>query len=109
MKQTVKSYMVIELTFKDRSWVGEYLPNATRLARKHGGTFLSRTATLEKLEGDRALPHVLVILEFPSKEAAHAFLDDPEYAPFREARQAGSTSEMILAPGEDIGAGPPGG
>src|SRR5262245_29456943 len=36
--------------------------------------------------------HVRILLQFPSAEAAEAFVSDPEYAPHAKARQGGSHS-----------------
>lgn len=47
----------------------------------------------------------MVLMEFPSKEAAQAFHDDPDYKPFLEARLAGASGNMYLFANEDIAAG----
>ena len=72
---------------------------------KHGGSYLARTGNVERIEGDGELPSVAVILEWPSKESAEAFYNDPEYKPYLEMRLAGADNDMILVAGEDIAAG----
>ena len=98
-------YAVVEVTVSDDSWVADYLPNVTALVHKHGGKYLARTMTMEKVEGSRELPTVFVVIEWPSKEAAMAFYEDPEYQPHLQARLAGSHSEFVLIAGDDIADG----
>jgi uncharacterized protein DUF1330 len=38
----------------------------------------------------------------PSREAAQAFYECEEYQPYLRDRLAGSRSEMVLLPGEDV-------
>ncbi len=101
----MKYYAVVEVAITDDSWVADYLPNVTSLVHKHGGKYLARTMTMEKVEGSRELPTVFIVIEWPSKEAALAFYEDPEYQPYLQARLAGSQSEFSLIAGEDIAEG----
>ncbi len=101
----MKYYAVVEVAVTDESWVADYLPNVTALVQKHGGKYLARTMTMEKVEGSRELPTVFVVIEWPSKEAAMAFYEDPEYQPHLQARLAGSHSEFALIAGDDIADG----
>ncbi len=89
----------------DDSWVEDYLPAVTALVHKHGGNYLARTMTMERLEGEAELPSVFVIIEWPSKEAAQAFYADPEYQPYLQKRLAGAKNDFVLVAGEDIAAG----
>ena len=98
-------YAVVRVTLTDESWVEEYLPNVTALVDKHGGKYLARTMTMERLEGDAELPSVFVIIEWPTKAAAQAFYADPEYQPYLQNRLAGAKNDFVLVAGEDIAAG----
>jgi uncharacterized protein (DUF1330 family) len=97
----MKCYAVAEVVVTDRSWVKDYIEKVTPMVEAHGGRYLARTSRMEKLEGDRPLPHTFLILEFPSREAARAFYDSAGYRPFREARLAGSSGDFLLVDGED--------
>ncbi len=101
----MKYYAVVEVAVTDDSWVADYLPNVTALVHKHGGKYLARTMTMEKVEGSRELPTVFVVIEWPSKEAAMAFYEDPDYQVHLQARLAGSHSEFALIAGDDIADG----
>lgn len=101
----MKYYVVARVKIKDDSWVEAYLPAVTELVHKHGGDYLARTMTMESIEGDAELPSVFVIIEWPSKEAAIAFYNDPEYAPYLKSRLAGAENDLVLVAGEDIAVG----
>jgi len=101
----MKYNAVVRVTLIDESWVEAYLPAVTALVHQHGGKYLARTKTMERLEGGTELPSVFVIIEWPSKEAAQAFYADPEYRPHLEKRLAGAQNEFVLVAGEDIAVG----
>jgi len=94
-------YSVLEVTPTSDDWIPGYLPAANELVAKHGGRYLARTASHENLEGDREAPGLRIILEWPSKEAADAFMNDPDYAPHLHARTKGSVSHHALIEGKD--------
>jgi uncharacterized protein (DUF1330 family) len=98
----VKYYCIVELDTTEPSWVPAYIQNVTKMVEQRGGRYLARTSTLEKMEGGRALPQILVILEWPSKESAMDFYESEEYRPYRASRIAGAKNEFLLAAGEDI-------
>jgi uncharacterized protein (DUF1330 family) len=98
----VKYYCVVEVDTTDPSWVPAYVQNVTKLVEARGGRYLTRASALEKIEGERALPQILVILEWPSKESAIAFYASEDYRPYLASRIAGAKNEFLLAAGEDI-------
>ena len=98
-------YAVAKVTVKDDAWIPSYIETVTALVQQHGGKYLARTSNMDQLEGEQAAPDVFVIIEWPSKEAAEAFYNDPAYKPHLEKRIAGSDSEFTLVAGEDLMAG----
>ena len=42
-----------------------------------------------------------IVIEWPSREAALAFMSDPQYKPHLEARTRGSSSHHFLIEGKD--------
>ena len=94
-------YSVLAVTPTSEDWIPDYLPAANALVAKHGGKYLARTANHERLEGDGQEPALRIVLEWPSKEAAIAFMNDPEYVPHLKARTAGSVSHHALVEGKD--------
>jgi uncharacterized protein (DUF1330 family) len=97
----VKHYTVAELDVTDPSWVADYINDVTPMVESHGGRYLARTGRAELYEGERALPQVMLLIEWPSREAAEEFYESEEYRPYREARLAGSRGVFLLVAGED--------
>ena len=90
------AYIVAQLNVKNTNWQKEYGPKAGALVQKHGGKVLAGAGSvMERLEGQRALPSVMILLEFPSLEQAKAWYNDPEYAPMIHLRQTGAEAEIL--------------
>jgi uncharacterized protein (DUF1330 family) len=98
----MKYYCIAEIEITNRDWIPDYVANVTKMVEAHGGRYLARTAQVEKLEGDGDTPLFVLILEWPSREAAIGFYESEEYRPYRAARQGGSTSDFFLVAGEDV-------
>ncbi len=98
----MKYYAIIEVDITDPGWVAEYARNVTRLVERRGGRYLTRTSAVEKIEGQRKAPQIVVLMEWPSKEAAIAFYQSEEYRPYRQSRLQGACNEFLLVRGEDV-------
>lgn len=75
----------------------EYRKALPAVFQKHPATFLARQGRSEVLEGPQS--EGIVILEFPSYEAAQAWYHSPEYRAAREHRFQGGDYRFILAEG----------
>lgn len=95
----MKAYAIASVQMRNNSWLEQYAAKTATLVTKHGGRYLARGATMEKLEGVAPLPHVMVMIEFPSMAHARAWHSDPEYAPLLKLRQGGCDTEFILVEG----------
>lgn len=98
----MKYYAVVEIEVTDPGWVSAYIENVTKLVERHGGRYLARTSQVEKIEGERKVPPLSVIISWPSRESAIAFYQSEEYRPYRESRIRGARNEFLLVAGEDI-------
>lgn len=95
-------YSVLDVTPTTDTWVADYLPAAGKVMAKYGGKYLARTTSHERLEGSEGeTPALRIVIEWPSKEAAIDFMEDPEYVPHLEARTAGSVSNHFLIEAKD--------
>lgn len=94
-------YSVLEVTPTNNDWVADYIEPANRLVAQYGGKYLARTASHERLEGQGENAALRVIIEWPSKQAAINFMQDPEYLPHLQARTQGSVSQHFLVEGRD--------
>lgn len=101
----MKYYAVAEVYVTNSCWVGGYLASVNRIIAKHGGRYLARTSNYDVMEGSVAPHQTVILLEFPSREAAYSFYNSEEYRPFREARLCGSNSRFYFVAGEDIAGG----
>ncbi len=94
-------YSVLAVTPTSQDWIPDYIGTANALVVQHGGKYLARTSSHERLEGEGEDAALRIIIEWPSKEAAVAFMNDPTYKPHLEARTAGSNSHHFLIEGKD--------
>lgn len=93
------SYIIFEIDITDPSWGPEYAEKVGPLVAKHDGKLLIRSTDAVRLEGQRGQPTVVVVLEFPTREAAQAWHSDPEYKPLIDLRNTGSSAEALLVDG----------
>ena len=96
------AFIIASVLVTDDKWVPEYAARVHEIAAKHGGKYLSRSGNIEVLEGNSDELTLIALIQFPNKEAAKAFANDPEYAPFGKARQAGSKSTLLLIDDTDL-------
>ena len=100
-------YLIAEVKIKDDSWVPDYAARVHDIAARHGGKYLSRSGNISVLEGDAPHADVVALVQFPSLDAARAFAEDPEYAPFAAARKAGTESRLFVIDDTDLAGGVP--
>jgi uncharacterized protein (DUF1330 family) len=95
-------YMIADIKITDNKWVPAYAASVHELVHKHGGKYLSRSGNVETLEGNPPDTNLIALIQFPSTQAVKSFLADPKYAPFAEARKAGSESRFQLIDDTDL-------
>jgi NAD(P)H dehydrogenase (quinone) len=88
------AYMTVVMTVTDTSWIGEYVRHVPPIMQKYGGKPVTVSGPVEVLEGE-TIPSQIALFSFPSIEALKAFLADPDYLPWKQARQAGSTASIF--------------
>ncbi|WP_431858015.1 DUF1330 domain-containing protein [Azospirillum sp.] len=94
----MSAYLIVEADVHDPVAYDEYRKLSSEAVRKHGATFLVRGGAMHVLEGDWQ-PKRIVVLAFPSAEAAHAFYHSPEYEKARDARKHAAKLNIILVEG----------
>jgi uncharacterized protein (DUF1330 family) len=92
------AYVIADVEVTDAERYGEYSAQVSATLEPFGGRFLVRGGATEDIEGDWQ-PKRLVIIEFPSMDAAHGWYDSPEYQAILGIRQSGATTRLILAEG----------
>ena len=94
-------YLIANVKVNDDSWIPDYAANVHDIVHRHGGKYLSRSGNITTLEGKESTSNLVAVIEFPTEDALHAFVSDPDYAPFAEARQAGTDSHLIAIDATD--------
>ncbi|MBI5897879.1 MAG: DUF1330 domain-containing protein [Rhodocyclales bacterium] len=95
---TKRAYLVVDARSTDPERMVEYRRLSQIAVEVHGGRFLVRGASYVTLEGSWQ-PQRVVVVEFPSMEAARTFYDSPEYVAARTARAGVSDFDMLLVEG----------
>ena len=103
----MSAYLIANVKVTDDSWIPEYAQTVHELMEEYGGKYLSRSGNITALEGDPPHADVVALIQFPSVDAARAFAADPEYAPFAEARKAGTDSRLFVIDDTDLAGGVP--
>jgi uncharacterized protein (DUF1330 family) len=91
-------YMIIDITVHNSEAYKEYVKLASSFIEKHEGKYLVRGGKTEVREGTWE-PGRIIVLEFPSRSEATAFLDDPEYQPIAAIRHAAATTNLVVVEG----------
>ncbi len=92
------AYLVAHIDVHDPAGFEEYRMRVVPVVEAHGGRYLVRAGALETLEGAEQQRR-LVILEFPSMDAARGFYHSADYAPVLQRRLAAATSDIVLVEG----------
>ena len=94
----VPTYVVNQVVVNDMATYQRYLAIAHPAIDQHGGRILAAGGRVETLEGD-AVPSRVVIIEFPSWEAAEAYYRSAEYQAARRARGDSAVVRFALVEG----------
>lgn len=97
----MSAYFVAQIEVTDQGRYQQYLAGFMPIFERHGGQLLvTSSKEVEVIEGDWTYGR-MVILGFPTLDAAHAWHDDPEYQTLVEHRLASAHTNMILVEGLD--------
>lgn len=96
LEKKIPAYMMAFVGVEDdETFDNEYLEKAVKLVSKHEGVTFAVADNPPTLEG--TLPEGrLVILEFPSKDDAFGFYNDPDYQPLKKIRKQISQSDSVI-------------
>lgn len=92
------AYIIVDSEILDPAKYEEYKKLTPQAIAKHGGRFLVRGGQAVVLEGDWR-PNRMVVIEFPSLEAARNFYTSVEYTAARRARAGAARMDMIAVDG----------
>ena len=92
------AYILANVTVTHPEPYDDYRRLSTVAMKAHGAEVLVRGGQTTVLEGDWT-PERVVLLKFPTAEAAQAFYDSPEYGAARQAREGIAVMRMVLIEG----------
>ncbi len=92
------AYIIANVTVTNPQQYEEYKKWSSAAMQAHGVEVCARGGRVEVLEGDWS-PERLVLLKFPSVEAARSFNASPEYSRARAARQGAAVMRMVVVEG----------
>ena len=93
-----KAYLIAEVDVHDSQQYANYTAKTPEAIAKHGGKFIVRGGTWNALEG-AAPKGRIVVIEFPSLDAAKAFYQSEDYEPLIPIRQSASVGRLFLVEG----------
>ncbi|MBT9501243.1 MAG: DUF1330 domain-containing protein [Burkholderiaceae bacterium] len=92
------AYILANVQVTNPEQYEEYKKLSSAAMQAYGAEVCVRGGKVELLEGDWT-PERVVLLKFPSLEAARTFNDSPEYGKARAARQGAAIMRMVLIEG----------
>jgi uncharacterized protein (DUF1330 family) len=94
-----KAFVIAAETVTDEATFFEYRQAVPATLKPFGGKFVTRGGNLKLLEGEWPHPR-LVIIEFPSREAAEGWYRSPSYQKIIGLRQNSSFGNLVIAEGQ---------
>ncbi len=94
-----KGYWIANVDVRNADGYKEYVAVLPDILRKFGGRYVTRGGKTEVVEGKNR--RRVVVLEFPSYEAAIGCYRSPEYAKAITLRQANADADLIVVEGYD--------
>jgi uncharacterized protein (DUF1330 family) len=95
----LKGYWVANVDISNLDQYKKYVAANAVAVHKYGGRFLTRGGKSEIVEGK--LRSRIVLIEFPSFDAALACYHSPEYAAAKEFRESASVADIVVLEGYD--------
>lgn len=89
------AYLIARVEVTDPERYGEYMKHTPRIIDRFGGRFIARGGDVTTLEGEPETRRV-VVLEFPSRQAAEDFYHSDEYGLARALRAGAASFQAIV-------------
>ena len=96
----MSAYVLVDVDVNDPERYETYKPLAHAAITRYGGRYLARGGETAILEGDWT-PGRVVVLEFPTHEAAVACYRSPEYQDAVQYLKKGCDVDLIIIAGYD--------
>jgi uncharacterized protein (DUF1330 family) len=90
-----RAYLLVQADISNPERYADYAKVAPDIVTKYGGRYLARGGRAMTLEGPPARSRVVVI-EFPSVDAAQRFYHSPEYTAARKLREGSAAAQFVV-------------
>ena len=98
-------YSIIDISFEEVNFSEkDVIKNASRLVKKHGGEYVSRSISHEVLESSRQKPEIVIIILWKFRENAISFIEDLDYKALvvNERNKGSKTNHLLLESKDDL-------
>jgi uncharacterized protein (DUF1330 family) len=92
------AYVIVDVDSNDEARAARYRELSGPSVARHGGRFVVRGGAISVFEGTWS-PRRLVVIEFPSTDAARAWYDSDDYAEARALRAGAGEWRMVAVEG----------
>jgi uncharacterized protein (DUF1330 family) len=92
------AYVIADVDIADPEKYKEYTAHTPESIAAHGGRFIARGGRCEVLEGEWE-PGRVVVIEFPSMDAALGWYRSDDYQELAKIRQSASTAKILVVEG----------
>ncbi|GAA6209416.1 hypothetical protein NBRC116601_27090 [Cognatishimia sp. WU-CL00825] len=90
------AYALVTISLQDPETFAAYRELAGAALKKHNAEAMAVSKEAEVIEGTAPAPDVTVILTFPDRAHAKAWINDPELADVHALRQNSGITNIIL-------------
>ncbi len=94
----MKAYVIVQETVKDEEMFAAYRNGVVATLEEFSGRFVVRGGQLTVVEGEWPYPR-LVVIEFPSREAAEGWYHSPAYQKLLPLRLGSSVGNFVIVDG----------
>jgi uncharacterized protein (DUF1330 family) len=92
------AYVIADVDVTDPERYKDYSAHTSESIAKHGGRWVARGGATHVLEGDWE-PGRIVVIEFPSVDAAREWFDSDGYQELAAIRREASTARILVVEG----------
>lgn len=93
------AYLIVDTKINDEEAYEEYKIRAKPVVESYGGEYLVRGGNTTVSENELWTPTRLVVVRFPSRDAAENFLNCDQYAPIKAIRNKYAHTTMTIVDG----------
>jgi uncharacterized protein (DUF1330 family) len=95
----VTAYLIVDTEIHDVEGYERYKALARPIAESFGGEYVVRGGEIDLIDDDLWSPTRVVVIRFPSRAAARAFVDSEAYAPVKPLRHRYASSTLFIVDG----------